>query len=292
FQNFNNPDENLRIKSSVMRLGVYLQDEWRITDTLSATVGLRYDHNHWIGSRLSPRGALIWQATPKATFKALYGRAHRSPNSYERDYGDNISQVANPGLHSESVDTAELVADYLAQPTLNLRANVYAWDMYNLIALSIDPLSGLSQYQQNSKKVVARGAELSLDKTWDWGARLRGSFGIQNAEQQNSHLPNSPYYLGKINFSLPIPLITGLRAGSELQYYGKRKTLDGSNTDDSVISNLNLVTNVPQVKGLEASLSIYNLFNENYLHPAADTNWQNTFWQPGRTVRFRMDYRF
>ena len=292
FQNFDNPNENFRIKSSVMRLGVYIQDEWRITDTVSATVGLRYDHNHWIGSRLSPRGALIWQATPKATFKALYGRAHRSPNSYERDYGDGISQVANPGLHSEFIDTAELVADYLAQPSMNLRANVYAWDMYNLIALGIDPLSGLSQYQQNSKKVVARGAELSLDKTWDWGARLRGSFGIQNAEQQDSHLPNSPYHLGKLNISIPIPLITGLRAGYELQYYGKRKTLDGSNTDSYVLANLNLVTNVPQVKGLEASLSIYNLFNENYLHPAADTNWQNTLWQPGRTVRFRMDYRF
>lgn len=292
FQNFDNPDENTRIKSSVMRLGVYLQDEWRITGTLSATVGLRYDHNHWIGSRLSPRGALIWQATPKITLKALYGRAHRSPNSYERDYGDGISQAANPGLRSEFIDTAELVADYLAQPTLNLRASVYAWDMYHLIALGIDPLSGLSQYQQNSGKVVARGAELSLDKTWDWGGRLRSSFGLQNAEQQNSHLPNSPYYLGKLNVSLPIPLITGLRAGYELQYYGKRKTLDGSNTDDSVISNLNLVTNIPQVKGLEASLSIYNLFNEHYLQPAADTNWQNTLLQPGRTVRLRLDYRF
>ncbi|MDE2388013.1 MAG: TonB-dependent receptor [Betaproteobacteria bacterium] len=292
FQNFDNPNENLRIKSSVVRLGVYLQDEWRITDTLSATVGLRYDHNHWIGSRLSPRGALIWQATPKATFKALYGRAHRSPNSYERDYGDGISQAANPGLRSEFIDTAELVADYLAQPTLNLRANVYAWNMHNLIDLGIDPLSGLSQYQQNSGKVLARGAELSLDKTWDWGGRVRGSFGLQNTEQQNSHLPNSPYYLGKLNFSLPIPLITGLRAGYELQYYSKRKTLDGSNTGDSVISNLNLVTNIPQVKGLEASLSIYNLFDEHYLQPAADTNWQNTFLQPGRTVRFRLDYRF
>ena len=83
-----------------------------------------------------------------------------------------------------------------------------------------------------------------------------------------------------------------MRAGSELQYYGKRKTLDGSNTDSYVLANLNLVTNVPQVKGLEASLSIYNLFNENYLHPAADTNWQNTLLQPGRTVRFRLDYRF
>ncbi|QOJ21071.1 MAG: TonB-dependent receptor [Gammaproteobacteria bacterium] len=292
FQNFANPDENARVKSSVMRLGVYLQDEWRITDTLSATVGLRYDHNHWIGSRLSPRGALIWQATPKTTFKALYGRAHRSPNSYERDYTDGVAQIANPGLRSEYIDTAELVADYLAQPTLNLRASVYAWDMYNLIALGVDPLSGLSQYQQTSKKILARGAELSLDKTWDWGARLRGSFGIQNADQHHDHLPNSPYYLGKLNASMPIPLITGLRAGYELQYYGKRKTLDGSNTDDSVISNLNLVTNIPQVKELEASLSIYNLFDEHYLHPAADTNWQNTFLQPGRTVRFRLDYRF
>ncbi|WP_156797113.1 TonB-dependent receptor [Nitrosomonas sp. Is79A3] len=295
FQNFDHPEDNIAIKSSVVRVGVYAQDEWRITDTLSATVGLRYDYSAWIGSlgnRLSPRGALIWQATPKTTFKALYGRAHRSPNAYERDYTDGISQVANPGLRSEMVDTAELVADYLPLPNMNLRATVYAWDMHNIIALGIDPVSGLSQYQQTSQKILAKGAELSLDKTWDWGVRLRSSFGIQNAEQQGSHLPNSPYHLGKLNISIPIPLITGLRAGYELQYYGKRKTLDGTHTDNYFLSNLNLVTDVRWVKGLEASLSFYNLFNENYQHPAADTNWQNFFWQPGRTVRLRMDYRF
>mgnify|MGYP003386044854 CR=1 FL=1 len=295
FQNFDHPEDNIAIKSSVVRVGVYAQDEWRITDTLSATVGLRYDYSAWIGSlgnRLSPRGALIWQATPKTTFKALYGRAHRSPNAYERDYTDGISQVANPGLRSEMVDTAELVTDYLPLPNMNLRATVYAWDMHNVIALGIDPVSGLSQYQQTSQKVLARGAELSVDKTWDSGARLRSSFGIQNAEQQGSHLPNSPYHLGKLNISIPIPLITGLRAGYELQYYGKRKTLDGTHTDNYVLSNLNLVTNVPQIKGLEASLSFYNLFNEHYQHPAADTNWQNSLVQPGRTIRLRMDYRF
>ncbi|WP_297324460.1 TonB-dependent receptor [Nitrosomonas sp.] len=292
FQNFANPDENVAIHSAVVRLGVYAQDEWRITDTVSATVGLRYDHNDWIGNRLSPRGALIWQATPKTTLKALYGRAHRSPNSYERDFNDGVSQVANPGLRSEAVDTAELVADYLPLPNMNVRATAYAWDMYNIITLGVDPLSGIPQYQQASNKVLARGAELSFDKTWDWGARLRGSYGIQNAEQQHSHLPNSPYQLGKLNVSMPIPLMTGLRAGYELQYYGKRKTLDGTNTDDYFISNLNLVTDVRWVKGLEASLSFYNLFNERYQHPAADTNWQNSFVQAGRTVRFRLDYRF
>ncbi|WP_305258793.1 TonB-dependent siderophore receptor [Nitrosomonas sp.] len=292
FQNFVDSTGNVAIHSSVIRVGVYAQDEWRITDTMSATLGLRYDYNTWIGNRLSPRGALIWQATPKTTFKALYGRAHRAPNSFERDYADGVSQVANPGLHSEAVDTAELVTDYQPLPNTRLRAAAYAWDMYNVMTLGIDPISGLSQYQQSSNKVLARGVELSSDTTWDWGGRLRGSYGLQNAEQQGSHLPNSPYHLGKLNISIPIPLITGLQAGYELQYYSERKTLDGTHADSTVLSNLNLITDVRWVKGLQASLSFYNIFNEHYQHPAADINWQNSLVQPGRTVRFRMDYRF
>ena len=134
--------------------------------------------------------------------------------------------------------------------------------------------------------------ELSFDKTWDWGGRLRGSYGLQNAEQQDSHLPNSPYQLGKLNISIPIPLMTGLRTGFELQYYGERKTLNGANTDSYVLSNLNFMTDVRWVKGLEASLSFYNLFNEDYQHPIANSSWHNSLVQPGRTVRLRMDYRF
>lgn len=292
FHVLQNPEENVDIKSSVVRMGVYLQDEWRITNTLTSTLGVRYDYNHWIGNRISPRVGLIWQATPKAAFKALYGRAHRSPNSYERDFGDGVSQIANPGIRGETIDSAELVADYFPEPNMNLRASAYAWDIYNLIALGFNPLLEASQYQQNSNKVKARGVELSFDKTWDWGGRLRGSYGLQNAEQQDSHLPNSPYQLGKLNISIPIPLMTGLRTGFELQYYGERKTLNGANTDSYVLSNLNFMTDVRWVKGLEASLSFYNLFNEDYQHPIANSSWHNSLVQPGRTVRLRMDYRF
>ena len=38
FQNLDNTDENVAVKSSVLRMGVYLQDAWRITDTLLATL--------------------------------------------------------------------------------------------------------------------------------------------------------------------------------------------------------------------------------------------------------------
>ena len=184
------------------------------------------------------------------------------------------------------------MADYLPQPNMNLRATVYAWNLNKLITLGIDPDSGLTQYQQTRKKVLARGVELSLNQTWDWGARLRSSYGIQHVEQQGAQLPNSPYHLGKLNVSIPIPLMTALRAGYELQYYGKRKTLDGSFTNGYFLSNLHLTADVRRIKGVRASLGIYNLFDENYQHPAADTNWQNSLSQLGRTVRFRLDYRF
>jgi outer membrane receptor protein involved in Fe transport len=86
--------------------------------------------------------------------------------------------------------------------------------------------------------------------------------------------------------------MTGLRAGYELQYASKRKTLDGTHTDGYFLSNLNLMSDVRWVKGLRASLSFYNLFNEQYQHPVADIHWQNSLGQLGRAVRFKLDYHF
>ena len=292
FENFDNPASNILIKNSVLRLGVYIQDEWQITDSLSVTAGLRYDHNNWIGSRLSPRGALVWQATPTIAFKGQYGRAHRAPNAYERDYEDGAFLTSNPGLRSESVDAVEFTAEYQPLYNMNLRATIYEWDMRNIITLGIDSITELAQYQQTSGKARARGTEFLVEKVWDGGTRLRSSFGYQSTKQHGSILTNSPHFLGKFNFTTPIPLMKGMRAGYELQFFGKRKTLDGSYTDNTVLSNLNVMTDVSRIKGLQASLSIYNLFNENYVHPGSDNNWQNVLLQPGRTVRFRLDYRF
>lgn len=115
-----------------------------------------------------------------------------------------------------------------------------------------------------------------MDKTWDWGARARGSFGIQDTDQHHSH-PNSPCHLGELNFSIPIPRMKNLCVDHKLQYYSKHKTVDASNTGSYFLSNPNLMTDVRWIKGLEASLRIYNLFDENYQHPTMSSNWQNIF---------------
>jgi len=290
FEDFSNPGNSIAIPASGYRAGVYVQDEWQLASALAATLGLRVDRNNATGTKTSPRAGLIWQAAPATSLKALYGRAHRAPNVYERDYEDSVSQIANPALKGETIDTLELVADHRVARDLAVRASVYRWTMRNIITLGIDPVSGLAQYQSGAE-VKADGLELSADKTWERGARLRGSASFQHVRTTDgASLKNSPQFLGKLNFSSPLN-VAGLRFGYELQYDSRRETIDGTELGGYALSNLNLVAD-QWARGLEVSLGIFNLFDKRYAHPGADINWQNALEQDGRSVRVKVSYKF
>ena len=284
------PANNIFIPGSGYRAGFYAQDEWRVTDALTATLGLRIDRNNVTGSRASPRAALIWQAAPQTTLKALFGRAHRAPNAYERDYYDDVSQVSNPALKGERIDTLEVVADHRIGNDLTLRGSAYLWKMAGLVTQGTDPASGLVQYQ-TGETVKARGLELSADKTWTSGARLRGSVSLQNvAYAGGAKLLNSPSLLGKVNLSTPLPL-AGLHLGYELQYDSPRLSGDASRLGGYALSNLNLSSHT-LAKGLVLSVGLYNLFDKRHAQPGADSNWQNAIEQDGRSVRVKLSQRF
>jgi iron complex outermembrane receptor protein len=282
------PANDLLIPGSGYRLGLYAQDEWRLHESLTATLGLRVDRNDSTGTAASPRAALIWQASPGTTLKTLYGNAHRAPNAFERDYDDGFAQIANPMLRGESIDTAELVADHRVNSQLALRGSIYQWKMRDLITLGLDPVQGLPQYQSGAK-VEARGIELSMDNTWSSGARLRGSVAFQHATQETGvAVVNSPGTLGKLNLVWPLP-VADLRVGYELRYDSARLSLDGSRLGGYTLSNLN-VSARPWGGQLALMFSVYNLLDKRYQHPGADTNWQNALEQDGRSLRLSLGY--
>jgi iron complex outermembrane receptor protein len=284
------PTNDFTIDSPSWRAGVYMQDEWRPADALQATLGLRVDRNNITGTQTSPRLGLIWQVTPATSLKTLYGRAHRAPNAYERDFSDGVSQVNNPTLRGESIDTLELVADHRMSSGLLLRGSAYQWRMTDLIVLGLDPASSLTQYQSGGR-VRAKGLELSVDQVWSWGGRLRGSVSMQHVrDAEGASIVNAPSLLGKLNFSAPLPL-AGLRMGWELQFDGRRRTLAGHETGSYALSNLHLSTE-RLFPGLQLGLAIRNLFDKRYVQPAADSNWQDTLGQDGRSVRVEARYRF
>ncbi|WP_428422508.1 TonB-dependent receptor plug domain-containing protein [Methylibium sp.] len=285
------PANDIHISAPGYRAGVFAQDEWRLAGSLTTTLGLRIDRNDVTGTALSPRAALIWQATPATTLKALYGKAHRAPNAFESKFDDGVSQVANTRLQAEVIDTRELVADHRIGRDLALRASVYEWSLHDLILLGIDPVSGLTQYQSSGGVVKARGLELSADKTWGGGARLRGNLSLQDVNAAGgTGLPNSPKLLARLNLSGPLP-VAGLLVGYELRYDGPRRTVAGAEQGGYAVSNLHLGTQV-LAKGLDLSLGIQNLFDKRYAQPAAGGNWQDVLAQDGRSARVMLRYRY
>jgi iron complex outermembrane receptor protein len=289
---FVNPLADFLIQSPGYRVGAYVQDEWKIAERVSATLGLREDHNNVTGSTASPRAALIWQVASATTLKALYGVAHRAPNAYERDYGDGNSQIANPALRGETIRTFEIVADHRIGPDLTLRASLYQWKMSHLITQVFNPASGVPPQYQSGPEADAHGVELSADKTWDSGARLRASVSKQDTYYQRggADLLNSPDMLGRLNASAPLPYF-GLGLGYELDYDSSRLTRDGITLGGFAVSNLTLST-VALHRGLDVSLGMYNLFDKRYWEPGAENNWQNSFQQDGRSIRIKFTQKF
>lgn len=289
-ENIAAPANSIIIPGSGYRYGIYVQDEWAMTDALSATLGLRMDHNSTEDETLSPRAGLIWQASAASTLKALYGRAHRAPNAYERDYVDGVAQIANTALQGEQIDTLELVLDQRLTPSFNLHGSVYHWKMQDVIKLvNVSPTA--SQFQ-NSDSVKAYGIEMGADKSWSDGSRMRASLSYQTTQDDSGDtLVNSPHLMGKLNISTPLPAL-GMLLGYELQSYSKRESIvRGTYVSGYALSNLNLTAD-KWIKNTELSLGIYNLFDKRYAQPAADTSWQNTLQQDDRQVRIKAIYKF
>ena len=84
--------------------GVYLQDEWKILESLTANFGARFDEFYSTfdkENQISPRINLIWQPTDSTTFHAGYSR-YFTPPPVEDVSGATVNQF--DGTSNESPD--------------------------------------------------------------------------------------------------------------------------------------------------------------------------------------------
>ena len=271
---------------------LYVQDEFKIIDNLILNAGVRYDDYDTFGDTTNPRVALIYNPFEETTFKAIYGRAFRAPNAYELYYHDGEETAkANPDLEPETVDTFELVYEqYLGN---NLRGTIvgFYYEIDDLINQETDPADDLLVFR-NVDKAEATGVEFELEGKWASGLEGRVSYSYQETENKTTGkiLANSPKHLGKFNVSIPL-FKEKIFLSVEEQYTGKRKTVSGGDADDFFITNVTLFSQ-NLLKGLEASASVYNLFDEEYRDPGSTEHIQDTIEQDGTTYRVKLTYRF
>ena len=75
----------------------YLQDEWKLTSTLTLNYGARFDQFNGFRSenQLSPRVNLVWKATPSTTIHAGYSR-YFTPPPFELVANESIGKFIAP----------------------------------------------------------------------------------------------------------------------------------------------------------------------------------------------------
>ena len=84
--------------------GVYLQDEWRISDAVTLNLGLRADQmvQYTVNGQLSPRANLVWKPTETTTLHAGYARTFTPPQQ-ELVQGQTLERFQNTTNAPESL---------------------------------------------------------------------------------------------------------------------------------------------------------------------------------------------
>jgi iron complex outermembrane receptor protein len=271
---------------------VYAQDEARLHDRLILNAGVRYDHYETFGGAVNPRLNIIYLPAEKTAVKFLYGRAFRSPNMFELYYNDGgISAKSNPDLDPETMNTYEAVLEQYFGGNVRAAVSAYYYDINDLISLETDPVDNLLQYR-NGAEIEAQGMELELEGKTAGGVRgvLSAAWQRTRDRQTRELLTNSPRFISKLNMSIPL-IRERLFTGIEEQYMSGRRTLAGGVVSGFFVTHVT-VLGLNLINGLEASASVYNLFDKRYADPASEEHVQDVIVQDGRDFRFTLTYRY
>jgi len=289
---------NLDDRRNSVNWGLFIQDEYHVVKPLRATLGVRYD-NYYSFDAINPRAALVYTPMETTALKLLYGEAFRAPNAYERYYQDGgLSSVSNPALKPEKIRTIDAIWEQYFLDNYRSSLGTFYYRVTDLISQTTDVANKL--VYRNVEKAEAIGVALSLDGYWQNGTKGRMSYNWQQATDVGTGalLSNSPRHLAKANVSIPL-FRQKFFVSPELQYTGPRMTLGGARTNDPVTANLTIFSRDLGIKGVEASASVYNLFNVHALDVAGAEHGQQpnlppllTIRQDGINFRFKLSYRF
>lgn len=119
-----NSQSTLKTKDDFDNLGIFLQDQWEVTDKFELVSGLRLDrHDNVANDVLSPRLAARWFVTDNVTVRASWSTGFNAPGAFNEDKhigvnnGGAIYLWNESGLEEESSQTWSFGVDY--QPAGN-----------------------------------------------------------------------------------------------------------------------------------------------------------------------------
>ncbi|WP_454831927.1 TonB-dependent receptor plug domain-containing protein [Pseudoxanthomonas wuyuanensis] len=279
----------LQSRENIANIGAFVTDEIALGGDWLLNAGLRLDHNDVGTVRLSPRLALISAPADGTTFKAIVGKAFRSPNAYERFYGidtEDGAQLLNPDISAESIQTIELYFSRNLGSRSRAELSLFDYRLQHLITLTgEEDLLTLD----NAGSASSTGAELAFVHRWEQGAMLRSSYSYSRVRESSAARPlNAPRGIGTVSATLP--LAHGLSAAVSTRYMSQRATRLGTAGRHTVV-NANLLWE-PAVAPWSLSAGVRNLLDERYADPVGPEFTQDAIPRRGREYRIELTWQF
>lgn len=258
------------------RYSGYVQDEWRWSDKLRSTLGMRVDRGSAL-TQASPHAALVWQAQPTTLLQARYVHLHDAADAAANDaYLVALARMGQPATDGEGIGMLEALVDQRLDGDWLVRAVAYQWSVG--APTSLEAADG--EARAAGARTVAHGLEVSADMHWGWGTRMYGSVAMQRVQDADgARAMNAPAWLGQLDLSTSLPY-AGLKLGCELRYDVAPRSVDGGGGVGAAVANLR-VRSDRLAEGLVVGLSVQDLMDMT----APDG-------QSGRSVRLEALYRF
>ncbi|MCP4695786.1 MAG: TonB-dependent receptor [Gammaproteobacteria bacterium] len=278
---------------------LFVQDMWKFAPDWEFTGGLRFDEYSDFGTTLNPRLALVWQALPDLTLKALYGHAFRAPSFGELYALNNPVALGNPDLEPETIATRELAFNYQPAENLNFNMNLFSYKIRDTIRSMPDPDNVGSRIGQNTGSQKGYGAELEAKWRINRAFSVSGNYARQKStdkesDQDAGYAPHHQVYvrgdwrfLPKWHFNAQANWVADRdRAAGD-----PRPEIDDYTTVDLTLRRKDL-------KNWNFAISVRNLFDEDAREPSPgpDTsgviNVPNDYPMAGRSYFAEISYHF
>lgn len=293
------PDTFLYGEHRALGAGVYVQDELTLSNRLTVTAGIRYDHYRIFGqvqeSNVSPKVALLYQAKPNFSVRMLLAQAFRDPPIAERfikfEQGGGLRFLPNPGLRPERLTlSAEVGAKMTPAPGATFDVAFFYNRYNNLISFQqlSNPLEPLLYQVVNLKEALMQGVEVSYQQRWKDFLTTSVSYTFLDARDI------SP---GRVNDALAYKVRHTLGASATARHKNFTLNLNaryrsrieevfiypGSEPDAAFVSNAKLCYTF--TSGFAGYFAVNNLNNAQYEE-------LERYRMPGRSFTLGADMRF
>jgi len=264
-------------------IAFYFQDIYYPTEKLGLTLGGRYDIESQTGGVFNPRLGVVYQFTPKASCKLLYGQAFRSP-SVSQQYQTSGFALGNEDLKIEQIQTFETSFSYRLDNMItqvNLFRNLMTDMIYAEKYITVDVTHTPSN--RNMGKNVATGIE--FENKWAITKQLYTLLNYSYTVSENTdefydgstqtydHVDVAPH---KLNAGVNYSFLKYFNLYTSVMYRSKMKkffTYDAAtdtyhDVSQDPVGNYAIFNStlrmVELTKGLELSASVYNILNTKY----------------------------